>query len=76
MRPLKDYSIARLIIVGFGVGIVIGALRIAVGEVFPSAGWTPLLTGALTGLVIVGTFTYFSTGGRERQLLPRKKRDA
>ncbi len=75
MRPIKDYSIARLIIVGFGVGIVIGALRIAVREVFPSAGWTPLLNGAVTGLVILGTFTYFSTGGRDTQLLPRKRGD-
>ena len=76
MRPIKDYSVARLIIVGFGVGIVIGALRIAVREVFPSAGWTPLVTGALTGLVIAGTLTYFSTGGRDKQLMPRERKDS
>jgi uncharacterized membrane protein YedE/YeeE len=72
MRPIKDYSVARLIIVGFGVGIIIGALRIAVREVFPSSGWTPLLTGALAGVVIAGTLAYFSTGGRDKHLLRRE----
>jgi uncharacterized membrane protein YedE/YeeE len=72
MRPIKDYRVARLIIVGFGVGIIFGALRIAVREVFPSSGWTPLLTGALAGVVIAGTLAYFSTGGRDKHLLRRK----
>jgi hypothetical protein len=75
MRPIKDYSVTRLLLVGFGVGIVIGALRIAVREVFPSSGWTPLLNGVILGLVIAGTLTYFSTGGRDRQLLPRGPRN-
>jgi hypothetical protein len=74
MRPIKEYSVARLIIVGFGVGIVIGALRIAVREAFPSSAWTPFLNGFLAGLVLAGTFAYFSTGGRDRQLLPKDRR--
>ena len=76
MRFIKDYSVGRLIIVGFGAGIIIGGLRIAVREVFPSAGWTSLLTGALTGLVIAGMLAYFSTGGRDRQLLPKDRSNA
>jgi hypothetical protein len=75
MRPIKDYSVGRLIFVAFGVGIVIGALRIAVREVFPSSGWTPFLNGILAGLVIAGTLAYFSTGGRDRQLLTKTRRD-
>jgi len=75
MRPFKDYSVARLLIVGFGVGIVIGALRIGVGEVFPPSGWTPFLNGILAGLVIAGTLAYFSSGGRDQQLLPKSRRD-
>jgi len=73
MRPIKEYSVIRLLIVGFGVGIVIGGLGIAVRAVFPSSGWTPLLNGAVAGLGIAGTLSYFSTGGRDRQLLPKAR---
>ena len=75
MRPVKDYSIARLVIVGFGVGIIIGALRIAVREIFASSAWTPLLTGAVVGVVVAATLTYFGTGGRDQQLLRRERRE-
>ena len=71
MRSIKDYSVARLIIIGFGLGIVIGALNLAIRAAFPSSDWTPLLTGAAAGIVIAGTLAYFSTGGRDSQLLPR-----
>ena len=73
MRSIKDYSVARLIIVGFGLGIVIGALRLAIREVLPSSDWATLLTGAVAGIIIAGTFAYFSTGGRDSQLLPRER---
>jgi uncharacterized membrane protein len=75
MRPIKDYSIARLAIVGFGVGIIIGALRIAVREIFPSSAWAPLLTGAVVAVVVAAILAYFSTGGRDRQLLRRERRE-
>lgn len=73
MRSIKDYSVARLLLVAFGVGLVVGALRIAVREVVPSSGWTPLLQGVMMGLVIAGTLAYFGTGGRDRQLLPKER---
>ena len=75
MRPLKEYSVARLLIVGFGVGLVIGALRIAAQAAFSHTGWLPLLNGIIVGIVIAGTLAYFSTGGRDRQLLPKARRD-
>lgn len=73
MRSIKDYSVVRLIIVGFGLGIVIGALRLAIRAVLPSSDWTTLLTGAVAGIVIAGTFAYFITGGRDSHLLPRER---
>jgi uncharacterized membrane protein len=74
MRPFKEYSVVRIIIVGFGVGIIVGALRIAVMEIFPSSAWTRLVTGVITGIVLVAILGYFSTGGRNKQLL-RKDAD-
>jgi fluoride ion exporter CrcB/FEX len=74
MRPIKDYSIPRLAIVGFGVGIIIAALRIAITEIFhisPSSGWSPFITGAVGGVVIAFVFGYFSKPGRDKQLLRR-----
>jgi hypothetical protein len=74
MRPFKDYSVARLVIVVFGIGIIIGALRIAVREIFPASSWTPFLNGAVVGVVVVATIAYFGTGGRDSQLLPKASR--
>jgi len=75
MRSMKEYSVARLLIVGFGVGVVIGGLRLATQAAFSPSGWMPLLNGIFVGLVIAGTLAYFSTGGRDRQLLPKARRD-
>ena len=72
MRPIKDYSIARLAIVGFGGGIIIAALRLAAMAVFkiaPSSAWAPFVTGAIAGVVVILTLHYFSKPGRDIQLL-------
>ena len=76
MRSLKEYSLARLLIVGFGIGMVIGGLRIAERELLPATAWAPLVTSIAAGIVIAGTLTYFSTGGRDQQLLPKAKQDS
>ncbi|MCO5052463.1 MAG: hypothetical protein M9920_09185 [Verrucomicrobiae bacterium] len=62
-------------IVGAGVGLVIGILRFAVREVFPSSSWTPFLNGMIVGSVVIATLVYFGSGGRDRQLLRKDKRD-
>jgi phosphate/sulfate permease len=75
MRSIKDYSVARLVIVAFGVGVIVGVLRIVVMAVFQigsSSVWSPFVTGAVAGIVVVATLAYFSTGGRNRQLLRRE----
>ena len=72
MRPLKDYSVPRLIILGFGVGIIIAALRIAITatlHISPSSGWSPFITGAVAGVVIAAVLGYFSKPGRDQELL-------
>jgi len=75
MRSIKEYSVARLLIAGFGMGLVIGALRIAAQAAFSPSGWMPLVNGIIVGVVIAGTLAYFSTGGRDQQLLPRARKD-
>ena len=74
MRPIKDYSIARLALVGFGGGIIIGALRIAVRETFPASAWTILLSGVVGGIVFVAMFVYLGKVGRDKQLLRKDAR--
>ena len=72
MRPIKDYSIARLAIVGFGVGMIFEVLRLVVMAVFqigPSSVWAPFVTGAIAGVVIAITLGYFGKAGRDQQLL-------
>jgi hypothetical protein len=72
MRPISDYSIARLAVVGFGVGIIIATLRFAVMAVFQigaSSAWAPFVTGAIAGVTVILTFGYFSKAGRDKQLL-------
>jgi hypothetical protein len=72
MRPIKDYSVARLAILGFGVGIIIASLRIAAMAVFKigaSSAWAPFVTGAIAGVVVILTLHYFSKRGRDIQLL-------
>jgi peptidoglycan biosynthesis protein MviN/MurJ (putative lipid II flippase) len=72
MRPIKDYSKVRLAIVGFGVGMIAAALRTAVVEVFhigSSSSWSPFVTGAITGVVVVATLGYYGKTGRDKELL-------
>ena len=78
MRSLKEYSIARLAILGFGVGIIIASLRIAALAVFkiaPTSAWTSFVTGAIAGVVVILTLGYFSKAGRDKQLLRKDSRD-
>jgi hypothetical protein len=72
MRPIKDYSKARLAIVGFGVGLIVSVLRIAVTAVFhigSSSAWSPFVTGAIAGVVVLATLGYYGKAGRDKELL-------
>ncbi len=73
-KGLSRYSIARLILVAAGAGIIIQALRIAANALFhisPSSEWLPFISGFIVVVVAASFFHHFSTGGRDRQLLPK-----
>jgi integral membrane sensor domain MASE1 len=72
MRPIKDYSKVRLAIVGFGVGMIVGVLRLVVMVAFhiaSSSSWSPFVTGAITGVVVIATLGYYGKTGRDKELL-------
>ena len=71
MKHIRDYGIGRLLLLGFGVGIIVGVLRIAIPAIFtsafhasPSAAWIPFATAGIIGVVvavvIVYALSYFS----------------
>ena len=72
MRPIKDYSKARLAIVGFGVGMIVEVARLVVMAVFQigtSSAWSPFVTGAIAGIVVLATLGYYGKAGRDKELL-------
>ena len=71
MKHIRAYGIGRLLLLGFGVGIIVGVLRIAIPALFTSAfhasasaAWIPFVTagiiGAVVAVVVVYTLSYFS----------------
>lgn len=65
MKHIRAYGIGRLLLLGLGVGIIVGVLRIAIPELFtaafhvnPSAGWIPFVTSAIIGAVVVVVVIY------------------
>jgi hypothetical protein len=77
MRPIKDYSKVRLMWATAGVAVIIQTLAIgtrALLHVDRSSWFSPLITGAFAGLVIIPVFYYYSQPGRDQELLPRDKR--
>ena len=61
MKPFRDYKTA--IIVGFGVGIIVTVLKIAVITIFhisQSSKWFPFFNGIILGLVIAIILTYLN----------------
>jgi hypothetical protein len=71
MKHIKAYGIGRLLLLGLGVGIIVGVLRIAIPAIFvalfhinPSGNWIPFVTAAIIGavvaIVVVFTLSYFS----------------
>jgi uncharacterized protein (DUF2062 family) len=70
MKHIRAYGIGRILVLGFGVGIIVGVLRIAIPALFtsafhasPSSAWIPFATagiiGAVVAIVIVYTLSYF-----------------
>lgn len=70
MKHIKTCGVGRLLLLGLGVGIIVGVLRIAIPALFvtashvsPSADWilfvTPVIIGAIVAVVVVFTLSYF-----------------
>ncbi|MGH7953773.1 MAG: hypothetical protein ACREFE_17890 [Limisphaerales bacterium] len=71
MKSIRDYGVGRLLILGFSVGIIIAALRIAIPAMFAavfhisaSSAWIPFVSASITGaavaIVVVFALSYFS----------------
>ncbi len=76
MRPIKDYSKARLMWATAGVTVIIQTLAIgtrALLHIDRSSWWSPLITGVITGLVVIPVLSYYSKPGRDKELHPRDK---
>jgi ABC-type antimicrobial peptide transport system permease subunit len=71
MKSIRAYGIGRLLLLGFGVGIIVGVLRIAIPALFatvfhvsPSSAWIPFassgIIGVVVAIVIIYALSYFS----------------
>lgn len=70
MKHIKVYGIGPLLLLGLGVGIIVGVLRIAIPAIFvaafhvnPLGNWIPFVSAAIIGavvaVVVVFTLSYF-----------------
>jgi hypothetical protein len=77
MRPIKDYSKVRLMWATAGVVVIIQTLALgtrALVHVDCSSWFSPVITGVISGLVIIPILSYYSKPGRDKELLPRDQR--
>jgi hypothetical protein len=78
MRPLKDYSVVRLMLVTGGVTVIVGILQIAASALLrfgSTSSWSQIINGAIAGVVIIGVIAHISKNGRDRQLLRKELRE-
>ena len=76
MRPIKNYSKARLMWATAGVTVIIQTLAVGTRvllHIDRSSWWSPLITVVITGLVVIPVLNYYSKPGRDKELLPRDK---
>ncbi|MEO7298810.1 MAG: hypothetical protein ABI042_09570 [Verrucomicrobiota bacterium] len=76
MRPIKDYSKARIAWATAGVTVIVQTLAIgtrALLKIDRSSWCSPLITGLITALVLITVVNYYSKQGRDKELLPRAK---
>jgi hypothetical protein len=77
MKSIRAYGVGRILLLGFGFGIIVGVLRIAIPALFtsafhasPSSAWIPFATagiiGAVVAIVIVCTLSYFSRATKSK----------
>ena len=76
MKTIRNYSLFRLVIVGFGVGVAVFALRWVTGLVVLSSWSKPVINGIIVGLVVAFVIAYFGTGDRKKMLFSKEKKDS